>query len=157
MPLELGENHDADIEIEGQYLDQAETRGDMLLTNIFTDTAEELLSDWERVLDITPAGGATIAARQIACTAKLNEIGCLSRPAFITLAAALGYTIEIVEPWPFYPGINAPGDPIYISDITLCWRVDVQYIDPDAVTQAEFEAAFERLKPAHTYVYFTYP
>ena len=104
--------------------------------------------------------------------AKLNETGGLSIPYFIRLAAASGYTITISEPQPFRAGVNRAGDRLASEDIMWVWWVDVaaqsqtvwrfragsgtagsrlsQYSD------AVIESLFNRLKPAHTAIRFTY-
>lgn len=172
FPVELGENHDLDMAVEGDHLDKVQASAEILLANIFPDTAFELLSDWERVLGLSPDGDASIPARMAACVAKFKETGGLSIPYFTQLAAAMGYTIEIVEPQPFMAGIGRAGDVIYDADIIWCWRVDildasvpVYYFragqsgagDPImSFGSTVIEEVFEDLKPADTFVYFRY-
>lgn len=172
FPIELGETHDRDMTVEGDHLDKVQASAEILLANIFPDTAFELLYDWERVLGLSPDADASISARMAACVAKFREVGGLSIPYFTQLAAAMGYTIEIVEPQPFMAGIGAAGDTIYDADIIWCWRVDIQdasvpvfYFragesgagDPIMSFGATvIEGVFEDLKPAHTFVYFRY-
>lgn len=171
-PIELGDEHASDLELEGQHLDQARDRATVLLANIFADTTYELLTDWERTLGLVPADDASITSRIAACVAKLRELGGLSKPYFIALADIMGYEIEIYEPWPFMAGIAGAGDRVYVSEIIWCWRVDVQDAEiPIYTFHAGISAAgdplmafdtlgieevFEALKPAHTFVYFAY-
>lgn len=150
FPVELGEKHDLDMAIEGDHLDDVQSSGETLLANIYPDTAFELLSDWERLLGLSPDETASDAERVTACVAKFKVLGGLSIPYFTQLAAAMGYTIEIVEPQPFMAGISAAGDTIYDPYIIFCWRVEVE-------NAANIEDLFQDLKPAHTYVYFRHP
>ena len=122
---------------------------------------------------MSPDADASISVRVAACVAKLKETGGLSIPYFTQLAADMGYTVEIVEPWPFMAGIGRAGDVIYDADIIWCWRVDVQDASVpvyyfragqgaagDSIMyfgSTAIEAVFEDLKPAHTFVYFRYP
>ena len=173
FPLELGGVHDGDMAVEGGILDRAEASADQLLEQVFADSAARLLTDWERVLGLTPAAGSSTTARLAACVAKIRERGGLSIPYFVELADAMGYTIEVFEPGPFMAGVGCAGDDLYIDQAVFCWRVDVM---DDGLPRYEFEAGlscagdplmdfgvqaletvFEELKPAHTFVYFTYP
>jgi uncharacterized protein YmfQ (DUF2313 family) len=150
FPVELGEKHDLDMAIEGDHLDDVQSSGETLLANIYPDTAFELLSDWERLLGLSPDETASVEERVTACVAKFKVLGGLSIPYFTQLAAAMGCTIEIVEPQPFMAGISAAGDTIYDPYIIFCWRVEVE-------NAANIEDLFQDLKPAHTYVYFRHP
>jgi uncharacterized protein YmfQ (DUF2313 family) len=173
LPLELGATHDQDLALEGDLLDQAQAGAGLLLKNVFADSTYELLSDWERVLALVPEDDASVTARVAACVAKLRELGGLSIPYFIQLAEAMGYEIEIFEPQPFMAGVGMAGYPVYIAGIIWCWRVDVQEEEyPAYYFRAgqsgagdplmdfgllDLETVFNELKPAHTFVYFTYP
>jgi len=155
MPIKLGEDHDADLTIDGDHLDQVQSSADNLLKNVFGDTTYELLHRWERTLGITPPDDASTSARVAACVVKIRERRGLSIPYFIELAASIGYQIVIVE-----------------EATTFQWRVDVQNADlPVHYFRAgessagdslmafgieDLEGIFEDYKPAHTFVYFTY-
>ncbi|MDY6789676.1 MAG: putative phage tail protein [Thermodesulfobacteriota bacterium] len=172
FPVEIGENHDRDMTVEGGHLDRVQASAETLLENIFPDMALDLLYDWERFLGLSPGEDASTTARVAACLARLRETGGMSIPYFMQLAAAMGYTIKIVEPQPFMAGLGAAGDTIYDPDIVFCWRVDIQDVtvpvyyfragesgagDPImdfGVTN--IESVFGDLKPAHVFVYFRY-
>jgi uncharacterized protein YmfQ (DUF2313 family) len=172
MPLELDENNEKDMAIEGKFLDEAQQSITRILANAFADSAHELLPSWEKTLGIVPPENASITARVANCVLKIRERGGLSRKYFKTLASAMGYTIEIVEPWPFMAGMGAAGDMLYVPEIIWQWRVDVKNTDtPVYYFRAgesgagdplmsfgvqELEDVFINLKPAHTFVYFTY-
>lgn len=155
FPLEMGENFNADVDLEGYYLDQAAEALDLLIENMFPDTAEQLLANWERVLDITPETVATTAERQAEITARIKARGGLSKAYFTSLAAQYGCEIEIVEYRPAMMGYARIGDPLYIPEIIWCW--EVRFTDTTGGSPEKVEAMITRLKPAHTYVYFTYP
>jgi uncharacterized protein YmfQ (DUF2313 family) len=173
MPVELGENHQADMALDGAALDAVAASADRLLANVFADTAIELLPSWERVLGLAPADGASTTARSAAVVAKKRERGGLSIPYFIQLAADMGYEIEIVEHHPFMTGISGIGDELMVEHAFWHWEVTILNAD-DVVhpfrigestvgdpllwfDQGELEKIIEDLKPAETHVYFTYP
>nr|WP_225747741.1 putative phage tail protein [Eikenella sp. Marseille-P7795] len=147
------------------------------LTNVlsllaYAPTAGGDITRWERLLGLNPPQPDNYARRVADVLAKLNETGGLSIPYFVGLAAAAGYTITISEPQPFRAGINRAGDRLAREDIMWVWWVDVaaqsqtvwrfragsgtagsrlsQYSD------AVIESLFNRLKPAHTAIRFTY-
>lgn len=73
----------------------------------------EMLEDWERVAglpDPCVAETLTISDRQRALVNKLTTTGGQSRAFFISVAQALGYTIEIEEFSPFMCGVSRLGD-----------------------------------------------
>ena len=154
FPLELGGVSDQDMILEGQELDAEESRQANILLEIFPDTSTQMLSWWERVYSLSPAADATVQERQQAIVQAIRSTGGLSRDYFITLAAALGYTITIEELQPFMAGIGRAGDTIYISDIIYEWGVTTQ--SQGATKDTVLESLFNKLKPAHTAVYFTY-
>jgi len=153
FPLELGDNFAADVEIEGEHLDAAEGEIDLLIENMFTDTAGLLLEAWERVLDITPGVGETVAARQAECTARMRARGGLSKAYYESLAARYGCSIVIVEYRTFQTGRNKIGDRLYKKNIKWCWEVRIT--DLGEGEPAKLQKMIQRLKPAHTFVWFT--
>ncbi|WP_429496760.1 YmfQ family protein [Robbsia andropogonis] len=167
-----GANLQLELTAEGNALDAANTSADKVLGAITPWFASELLPDWERVLNLTPSADATVQQRIVAAVAKINETGGLSIPYFKSLASSLGYTIEIVEPQPFRVGTSRIGDVLYIDDVIFIWQVVVDgapslsyafrvgqsYVGERLMSFADpvLETTFEDLKPAHTYVYFSY-
>ena len=69
----------------------------------FPCSAVQLLSDWERVLGLpdecTPSG-QSLAERQQAVCQKLTARGGQTKAYFVAIAAAAGYSIEIIEHFP---------------------------------------------------------
>jgi len=152
--------------------DGVQAQSAQVLAAAYAPTAGGDITRWERLLDINPPQPDNYARRVADVLAKLNETGGLSIPYFIRLAAAAGYTITISEPQPFRAGVNRAGDRLAREDIMWVWWVDVaaqsqtvwrfragsgtagsrlsQYSD------AVIESLFNRLKPAHTAIRFTY-
>lgn len=154
MPVKLGAEHAKDMAIEGQHLDAARTSIVDVLSNMFIDAAYALLPDWERVLGISPPVGATTAQRRTACLAKIRARGGLSRAYFIQLAADLGYAIEIYEEasWHWRVHVLTAPDYLYYFRAGESGAGD-RLLD---FGTPELEEAITDLKPAHTYVYFSY-
>jgi len=173
MPVELGAGHAADLALEGAALDDAATRAEVLLADVFADSAYELLPDWERVLGLVPGEDVSVTARVAACVAKIRARGGLSIAYFEALAEAMGYDVTILEYEPFMAGVGMAGYPVYVAEVVFCWRVDVADADPPTWTYdagesgagdplqsfgvLDLEEVFEDLKPAHSFVHFTYP
>ncbi len=165
FPLDLGGVFDADITIEGKYLDNLTASADTLLAEMFPDTANVTIDDWERVYAIVPPDGATLAQREAAALQKVRaNLGYLTPAYFVSLAAAVGYTITIEELPP-----NSPG---YGPESIWIWRVHAPISQKgiyftagdssagDLLTDWTGEDILENiinnLKPAHTQVLFVY-
>jgi len=153
MPLDLGGIFLADAEIEGDHLDQAQAVITAMLEEMFPQSTDNMITDWERICAITPAPGVDLATRQGQVIQALRSTGGLSRSYFISLAAALGHVVEIEELIPTMADWACVGDELVGDDIVYQWGVNF-------ATQIEpvpyLEALFNRLKPAHTAVYFRY-
>lgn len=86
-------------------LGRLDKRGEDLLRESDPRTTSELLVDWERALGLPdPCTGPldSVEKRRTAIVARLIQGGGQSVEFFVQLAAALGYTITIVEhrpPW----------------------------------------------------------
>ncbi|MDK4645438.1 YmfQ family protein [Kingella kingae] len=135
------------------------------------ETSGEMLTDWERVLDLS-GQGKSYSQRLSAVLLKINAIGGLSIPYFTQLAKSAGYTITIDEPQPFRVGINRAGDRLAEEDIMFVWVVNVQSNSQmvwrfragasaagerlSHFSDSMIERIFQDLKPAHTAVRFTY-
>lgn len=171
FPIELGGDHSADLAIDGAHLDAAQRSGETLLAEIFPDQTSRLLADWERVLGIVPGADYPLQFRRELVVRKIRERGGLSRSYFIGLAAALGYTIEIIEPIPFMVGWGRIGDRMDGADVCYQWGVRILgqpvyrfRVGESAVgerllwwrSQTLLEDIIRELKPAHTFVYFIY-
>ncbi|WP_028535618.1 YmfQ family protein [Paludibacterium yongneupense] len=162
----------AQLSAEGSALDAAMQSAITVLDAITPYGAGAMLPDWERVLGLTPAAGATTQQRIDAAVAKVAQVGGLSIPYFTQLAAQLGYTIAIAEPQPARAGTSRAGDAMWITDIIWVWQVNVSGTAlvryqasagtasaGDPITSYQdpvIEQVLNDLKPAFTYVQFTY-
>lgn len=163
----------ADLASEGAALDQALADSDVIAQGVVPSfVAAQLLPDWERVCGLVPAADSTIQQRMAAVIGKINEDGGLSIPYFKQLASSLGYTIDIVEPQPFRVDSSRIGDTLYVEDVIYVWQVVVKgapklsyyfRVGQSAVgerllsfSDPILEQTFQDLKPAHTFVYFSY-
>lgn len=151
--------------------DRVDARAAALLDEIDPRTAEEMLTDWERVTgmpDPCVTGDQTIAERRAAVMRVLTSTGGQSRAYFIEMAAALGYTITIEEHRPQTVG-DAVDYPVNGADWQYAWTVNAQeetvsYLTVTSdVSEAlaswgneRLECVIKRYKPAQTYVLFAY-
>lgn len=171
FPIELGGDHDADLEVDARSLDTAQSSSEQLLIEMFPDQTSALLADWERVLNITPGPDDPVQLRRDRIVRMLRAKGGLSRSYFIGLAQTLGYEIEIEEPVPFMAGWGTAGDDIFASAVISQWGVIIKnqpiyaFLAGESVAgeslcwwnpQAFLEDLIKELKPAHTTVYFIY-
>jgi uncharacterized protein YmfQ (DUF2313 family) len=171
MPIDLGGDHPADLAHDARMLEAAQRHGDALLDEMFPDGAAQLLADWERVYGIAPGPDDPLQLRRDRVVRAVRMRGGLSIPYFVSLAAALGYTIEIEEPVPAMAGWLCAGDELMGPEVIWQWGVVISgvplYSARAGETAAgesllwwqghtELEQIFETLKPAHTYVYFHY-
>lgn len=163
---------DASLRSESGVFNALDTSAGLVEDGVTPFYARSLMPDWERVLELTPATGATYQQRLQRVLAKLAEVGGLSIPYFTQLANRLGYIITIDEPQPFRSGVNRAGDRLWVEDIIWVWRVNVQNSGAQSYRfRAGSSAAGERLtnfgdpvieevfrdlKPAHTFCYFAY-
>ena len=136
--------------------------------------SNELLTDWERVAGLPDkCSGSletTIQGRRRVLTAKLSSTGGQSPAYFISVAAALGYTVTIEEFRPFRAGLSRAGDALTNGDWVYAWRVraPAQTVIPfraglSAAGEAlqtwgndTLECKINQLKPAHTIALFAY-
>jgi len=163
FPVEMGGDFEKDLELEGKLLDEAQARAEELLREIFPDTANELLSEWERVCGLTPGASDPLALRRERVIQKLRELGRLDRAYYVALAATMGFAISIEELPPNVEGhgeesifiwrIHVAGTPVYYfragesrAGERLCWW-------PAATA---LEGLFQDIKPAHTQLIFAY-
>lgn len=137
------------------------------------ESANELLTDWERLLalpgpcDTLPE---TIQERRLAAHGKLIRVGGASPAYFIDLAKSLGYQVTITEYRPFRAGFSAAGDILTNDQWLNHWMVDaaetavVEFSAGQSAAgepvrswgEDQLECPIEQLKPAHTVVNFSY-
>ena len=160
-------------QIDAQVLDGVARSAEAAAGACLPDTSGALLADWERVLGLEAANvGKPYAARLSAVLLKINAVGGLSIPYFIQLAQSAGYTITIDEPQPFRVGINRAGERLAPEEIMWVWVVNVAASTQtvwrfcagascagerlSSFSDNVIERVFEDLKPAHSFVRFTY-
>jgi uncharacterized protein YmfQ (DUF2313 family) len=163
FPLDLGGVFDADLELEGEYLDAAEASAEQLLREMMPQSAGDSIADWERVCGIVPDATDTLQMRQARVVAKLREQGGLSIPHFTALAASWGYTIVIEE---LTAGADGTGDEgifrwrvIFLATPLYYFRAGQSRAGErlvDGPLATAMEGLFTELKPAHTQVIFAY-
>jgi len=144
------------IDAEAAALQEAVERASTVADAMHPATAGDAIADWERVLGLRALPAASPAERVQAVLAKLGELGGLSIPYFVRLAAAAGYAITITEPKPWRVGHSHVDEPLYLEDVLFVWQVHIDSRPPEgsAATDAALEATFNSLKPAHTFCQF---
>jgi uncharacterized protein YmfQ (DUF2313 family) len=147
---------------------RVEQRGLALLREADPRTTVEMLEDWERVVGLPdPCTGALegLAQRRAAIAARLGALGAQTPAFYVSLAAALGYTITITEFDMFTVGMTV-GLPLN----GLAWQVNAPATTVSFATVGQsvagdplatwgnllLECVLERAKPAHTVVLFSY-
>ena len=171
FPLELRGDHDADLEIDARSLDRVQASAETLLAEMFPDTALTLLPARERVLGLTPGPDDPLQFRRDLVLRKIRDRGGLSIPYFTDLAATLGYAIAIIEPIPSMVGWTSADDELVDEAANGQWGVEMPsvplyYACADETCADEpllwwtgntpLEDLLTELKPAHTFVYFSY-
>lgn len=151
---------------------EVEARAAALLEELDPRTTVEMLLDWETMVGLPdPCTGplTSLAQRRAAVLARLAELGGQTPAYYVSLAAALGYTVTITEFEAFTVGMTV-GLPLYGTDWEFAWQVNapastVSFFavgenvagDPLATWgNVLLECVLERAKPAHTVVLFTY-
>lgn len=152
-------------------LDAANTEAGELPREAMPDTAAELLPLWEISYGIEPDATIPGPARVTLLLAHIRARGGLTRQYFIDLAAALGYAVAISEFVPFMAGWGRAGDTVYAPEVVAVWNAATTGAplwrsfeagigragDPlGGVVPNLLEKVFNELKPAHTFVFFTY-
>lgn len=157
FPLEMGGDFEAELGVEGRSLDLAQSRGETLLQEMLPHLAATLITSWERVCGLIPGSDDTLQQRRDRVVAKLRENGGLSRAYFIALAASMGYTIAIDEPYATEGRhawrITISGQPTYefYAGESCCDELLLDWPSQTAV-----EGLFQDLKPAHSRLIIAY-
>ncbi len=137
------------------------------------ESTNELLPDWERLLDLPGPCDTlpeTIQERRLAAHGKLIRVGGANPRYFIELAQSLGYDITITEFRPFRAGFSAAGDSLTNDEWLHHWMVnaaETAVVEFSAGQSAagepvrswgedQLECPVQQLKPAHTVVNFSY-
>ena len=134
---------------------------------------EILLPEWETDFGLpdpcTPLN-PSVAQRRAALLAKIASLGGQSSAYFVSVAAALGFTITITECPPFRLGSTPLGSPLRGPGWQYVWRVHAPSItvryymlgssalgDPFAtISNTELACRLNQIKPAHTMLLFVY-
>lgn len=148
-----------------------------LLNELNPETSTELLAEWEAFVGSNDACCAasttviTLDGRRRRVVSRLTEEGTLSKAYFLRVALDLGYsdtTITEFKPthcemhcespvrsvlWRFAWEVNLPHSADNYTALRADGRADERI---DSYAMGELECRFMSLKPAHTYVIFTY-
>lgn len=160
--------------IAGEFW-RTHTRIDDMLAEADPRQTLEILPEWEvetGLPDMCSGIADTLQERRLSVLQKLTSRGGQSKAYFIDIAAVLGYTITIDEFRPFLCGISRCGDKLNGGpEVRYNWRVHVAgarvtYFRTGAsrcgeklmsISRAtDLECIFNRLKPAHTNLIFSY-
>ena len=143
-----------------------------LLSDAFPVAPVELLPEWENTLGLPdPCAGPspTLQQRQQQVNARFIGSGGQSVDYFVTVAAALGYTITITQFSPFRVG-QPVGQPLYGEAWAWAWQINaptfsIHYFEVGRDTVGEplaswdntvLQCEMQRLAPAHTKLLFSY-
>jgi len=126
---------------DGNALDAALVSGDVILSpDPWLFGGEVFLADWERLYQITPPDGATVAQRQAIVLARINATGGLSIGYFENLLTSMGYEVVIDEPRGFQAGVNCAGDTLFDpAAVTFYTRFRVRHADGTPLSQTELD------------------
>jgi uncharacterized protein YmfQ (DUF2313 family) len=148
----------------GEELARIETRSEDLIDETFPRSSVELLTDHETDYAIPDEGNTlapTTGQRQNVIYAKKVGVGQQDPDYFITIGAALGYTLTITEYVPSLAGIVKAGEEIGGEYVGYYWTVNIdvsaemmEFYTLANITQLIIE--IEKRKPAHTEVFFRY-
>lgn len=158
FPLDLGELSDLDMEIEGRILDSAQGRIDAVLSELFASTSILTIARWEAEYGVVPTANSTVQERRSTVVAKIVQIsalkrGGLSKAMFVTIAAAMGYQIQIADTLNlFRAGISRAGDAAYAAG--ELWVMVVNVLN--ASTAPDLENTFTDIRPPYLRLEFIY-
>ncbi len=157
-------------------LSRVDARSQQLAVDWLPSQSIELLPDWERALALPdncfPDQAQTLEQRQLAAVEKFTRLGLQTPAYFKSLAAHLGYNVEIEEFFPFAAGSGLAGTAVIDEDWAYTWKV---HIYGQQITVSDFqvgkstvgeglrtwgnsliECVINRQKPAHTVVIYSY-
>ncbi len=172
FPIPLGSEFEQALEADAVSLDAAQASADHLLVELFPDGAHTLLTDWEHTCGVIPGDGVPLQSRREQIIRKLLELGDIKAPAFVALAATMGFTITITHLTPFMAGWSRAGDQIGVADAWWVWLVTIKNkpvygFRAGASAAGEYlgwtwdasplEQLFNELKPADVHLIYIYP
>jgi uncharacterized protein YmfQ (DUF2313 family) len=168
---------DAEIQAEGAQLDAFAAFVEALMDEVDPRTTTALLDAWERVYGLPDACGgpdasAPIEQRRAALVAKVADVGGLSRAYFLDLGVKLGYQDTTISRYPLVTCESSCESPVRDDPRwRFAWQVNLPHegdnysvfradsgctTSVDSYLMGVLECVFQRLKPAHTFVLFTY-
>ena len=145
--------HVRELQSVAELLEEADDDVAALLDELFPDTAEETLADWERVFGIVPASTATTAQRQAAVAAAYGRQPTISK-TYIEQAMETftGVDVSIVEEIPPLYDVA-----LYDVDTYFAWSFQVVVSFADAAAAGielpeliDAQAFLDSIKPGHT-------
>lgn len=168
-----GSQH-ATLRALGRSFSRSDSDSQAILSGGFPSTALMMLFEWESALGlpddcvIGEIGG--ISERQRSVVSKLISTGGLNRNYYITIAAALGYDITIMQFRPAMCGMSVCGDAINGDEWPFTWQINVpgstvRYAysggtycgDPLASWgDKQLECSINKIAPSHINIIFTY-
>jgi uncharacterized protein YmfQ (DUF2313 family) len=141
-------------------LARVDGRAAQLLRERDPRTADETLEDWEKVLAVVPAEGATDAGRRLAIAAKLIATGGQTAAYYLAVALALGFaaTVAVTDDyvWTMTVDLGASTSPFPLRVQTFRSGASRSGDRLRSWTIPELETEINRLKPAHTRALFVY-
>ena len=155
-PVSLGPTDEALTAVDATILDGILSSLRRLEPEIFPATSSLLLR-FEQILGLANSG--TEIERRKAIQAKLSSVGGISAPFFISLAASIGFTVQIMpNPRMFRAGLSCAGDPVYSMDgENSPWRWNVKVLDrDDNRSDSMLMALFDELKPPDTEINWSF-
>jgi uncharacterized protein YmfQ (DUF2313 family) len=156
MPIDLGVVSGMDMAVEGRLLDSAAAKIMQLLPELYPSTTTILFERWEAEYGLAPKPGDTLEARRHALLARYIDIGNLSKGYFVSIAAALGYKIDIAEGGEanvmFRAGTSRAGDPVNSASLMWVWKVTTHNKPP----LNDLKNLFSDLNPPHMRLEFAF-
>lgn len=136
-------------------------------------TSDELLPDWERVLDIPGSCGnleETTIARRFQIVSKLTAQGGQSISYFVSVALSLGFEVTVEEFPMMEAGVSVCGDELNGEDCRFVWTIHAPSATPFffrigesgagdplvAVDVTVLECTLQDLRPAQSELFFDY-
>lgn len=143
---------DAEMALQGDLLDATERKIKELLVELFPNSADATIDEWESRLNVKSNSGDSLTVRQNRVAAKFSETGSLTEAYFILVAEKMGFTITIEQLQPFRCGISGCGHELGIERVKFIWQVII--INKNEIAILELENRFNSLKPAESVIAF---
>lgn len=154
-----------------EELARVDARAGTLMDETDPRTCFETFLQWEAAFglpDSCVGAGQTDAQRRAALIARVTGLGGQTAAYYVAVAAALGYTVTITEFSPFDVE-DTVDDPLIGDEWAYAWQVNgplntvVEFTTDDGADEplaqwsnVPLECVLTRLKPAHTYILFSY-